>query len=473
VKVNDLLQLNRLWRKIYPYLASQIMEECQRDYGSVSELGPFSGGISLELARSYPRLAITIGDESAELLEHVETQIALSGLSDRITVKRTDLDHLNFDDAEFDLAILRGAFFFLQTRENLLGEVFRVLKPGGMAFVGGGYGKGTPKELIDEIADESRELNRRLGRKRISVVDLEGIVRKSGLANRCDIRKEGGLWITIKKEPVSGHKDMAPVKDIRGLSESLDIQSKEVVSLVGAGGKTTLMFALSRELTAYRKVVITTTTTKIFPPAPSDTSFVFLSRDEEEIVDYIIKNAIGKGHVTIASELLPDSGKLQGISPSLVSRLIELGPVNCVIVEADGASNRPLKAPNPEYEPVIPPCTTLVIPMVGIDALGCKLSEERAFRSEIVSKLTGVPLGGIITADTIARLILHPRGITRGSPVHARIIPFINKVDLAFDLSAARDLASRILAARHPRIDRVVLGQAQLHPPVAEVMYRE
>ena len=199
MKVNDLLQLNRLWRKIYPYLASQIMEEYQRDYGSALELGPFSGGISLELARSYPRLAITIGDESAEFLEHVEKEIALSGLSDHITVKITNLDHLTFNDAQFDLVILRGAFFFLQSRENLLGELFRVLKPGGIAFVGGGYGKGTPVEFIEEIAGESRELNSRLGRKRISVVELEEIVRKSGLTDQCDIREEGGLWITIRK----------------------------------------------------------------------------------------------------------------------------------------------------------------------------------------------------------------------------------------------------------------------------------
>jgi len=266
---------------------------------------------------------------------------------------------------------------------------------------------------------------------------------------------------------------VAPVKTVKSLREALDIHPKEVISLVGAGGKTTLMFALSRELATHKKIVITTTTTKIFPPAPSDTPFLFLSRDEEEIVAYIIENASRKGHVTIASELLPDSGKLQGISPSLVSKLIKLGPVDCVVVEADGASKRPLKAPNPEYEPVIPPCTTLVIPMVGIDALGCKLSEESVFRSEIASRLTGTPLGGTVSADAIVSLMLHPSGMTRGSPADARIIPFINKVDLTLDLSAARHIASQILAAKHPRIDRVVLGQAQVHPPVAEVIYRE
>ncbi len=264
-----------------------------------------------------------------------------------------------------------------------------------------------------------------------------------------------------------------PIKTVRSLRDALEIHPKEVISLVGAGGKTTLMFALARELTQKGKAVITSTTTKIFPPSSSETACVFVSKDEDELVDFILKNAGAKGCITIGSELLADSRKLKGVSPFLVSRVIGLNPVDYVIIEADGASKRPLKAPNPEYEPVIPPCTTLVIPMVGIDALGCKLSEESVFRSEIASRLTGTPLGGTVSADAIVSLMLHPSGMTRGSPAEARIIPFINKVDLTLDLSAARDIASQILAAKHPQIDRVVLGQAQVHPPVAEVIYRE
>ena len=199
MNIDDLEQLDRLWQKIYPYVASQIMEVYQRDYGSVLELGPFSGGISLELARSYPRLGITIGAESPAVVEYLRRKIADTGLPERIMVKETDLEHLIFVDAQFDLVILRGAFFFLEDRAGLLGEIVRVLRAGGMAFVGGGYGKGTPKELIDEIAEESRELNERLGRKRVSREELEEIVRKSELADLCDIEEEGGLWITIKK----------------------------------------------------------------------------------------------------------------------------------------------------------------------------------------------------------------------------------------------------------------------------------
>ena len=265
---------------------------------------------------------------------------------------------------------------------------------------------------------------------------------------------------------------MTFTKTINSLKEALDIHPKDIISLIGAGGKTTLMFSLSRELTTHEKVVITTTTTKILPPSSSDTPYLFISQEEKEIVDFILKKASTLGHITIASELLVGSGKLQGINPLLASRLIKLSPVNYIIVEADGAACRPLKASDPSFEPVIPQHTSLVIPVIGIDALGCELTEEYVFRSEIAAKLTGLSLGEAVSAETIVTLMFHPSGTIRGSPVNARIIPFINKMDLLADLSEARDLASKILEAGHPRINRIVLGQAQLKPPVIEVVYK-
>ncbi len=192
----------------------------------------------------------------------------------------------------------------------------------------------------------------------------------------------------------------------------------------------------------------------------------------EEIIDFILKNGSKFGHITLASKKLVASGKLQGISPELVSRLSKLKPVIHIIVEADGAARRPLKAPNPVFEPVIPQNTSLVIPVVGIDALGCKLIEENVFRSEIAAKLTGMALGDIVSSETIALLLTHQSGIIKGSPNKARIIPFINKMDMGIDLSLAKELAFKILEAQHPRIDRVILGQALVNPPVVEVIFR-
>jgi len=262
------------------------------------------------------------------------------------------------------------------------------------------------------------------------------------------------------------------IHTISTLKEAFGIGAKEVISLVGAGGKTTLMFALARELKEDRGVVITTTTTKIVPPSSPEVTHILISRDQDEIIDYILQNGSVLGHITLASGKSDATGKLLGIKPELVQKLIDLDPVLSIIVEADGAAQRPLKAPNPAHEPVIPLSSSLVIPVIGIEALGQALTEEHVFRSERAAQLTGIAPGEIISAEVIANLILHPLGLTRGSPPQAMIVPFMNKVDLDADLSGARAVAIKILAAHHPRIDRVVLGQAQLQPPVKEVVFK-
>lgn len=197
--MNDLKRVNSLWAKIYPYLAAQIMENYLRDFGTVLELGPFSGGISVALARLHSKLDITIADESSEVLEYLSQEISASGLAGKIGVEKTKIDQLAFDGSQFDLVIFRGAFFFLDQKGIILLEVFRVLKEGGIAFVGGGFGKGTPIEFINEIADESRVLNDRLGRRRFSTTELGEMIRESGLTDKCKIEEAGGVWLNIRK----------------------------------------------------------------------------------------------------------------------------------------------------------------------------------------------------------------------------------------------------------------------------------
>jgi probable selenium-dependent hydroxylase accessory protein YqeC len=255
------------------------------------------------------------------------------------------------------------------------------------------------------------------------------------------------------------------------LKDALDIRPGEVVSLVGGGGKTTLMFALARELASDGGCVVTTTTTKIFEPSSSEAPFLLLETDEEELMRLLLDNLDKHRHVTLATGKLA-SGKLNGISPEFVVELAGLSQVSYIVVEADGASHRSLKAPNPT-EPVIPINTSLVIPVVGVDAVGCRLTEKDVFRPEVVSSLLGLPLGEVISADDIAFLVTHHQGIIKGSPERARIVPFINKMDLNGGLSKGRDLADKILAMRHPQIERVVLGQAQSAEPVIEVVLQK
>lgn len=252
------------------------------------------------------------------------------------------------------------------------------------------------------------------------------------------------------------------------LKEAFNIRPGEVISLVGAGGKTTLMSALAKELSGDNESVITTTTTKILDWQASG-DILIVEKDEEKILDSLPQMLKEYRHITLASERLSAKGKLDGISPELITRIAKLKQANYIIIEADGAARKPLKAPN-ATEPVIPQNTTLVIAVVGIDSLGLKLTEENIFRPEIVTRLTGLPTGGIISLDTITILITHSEGITKGSPANARIIPVINKVDLAKDSTEAEALAYKILGAGHPRIERVVLGQLQSAKPVVDII---
>ncbi len=255
------------------------------------------------------------------------------------------------------------------------------------------------------------------------------------------------------------------------LIESLALEPGEIISLVGGGGKTTLMFALAHELVEAGYRVITTTTTKIYEPTPHDTPLTLLMGKNPLVSESLRKEIDKYKHITVAWERLP-AEKLRGISPELIVKMDALKLAPYIIVEADGAKHHSLKAPN-TTEPVIPGNTSLVIAVVGIDSLGKTLTEEFVFRPEIASGLLGLPLGSPVTPEVIATLITHPQGITKGSPPHARIIPFINKMDLESNSNRGSELARAILKRNHPQIERVFLGQANsATSPVTEVISR-
>ena len=255
------------------------------------------------------------------------------------------------------------------------------------------------------------------------------------------------------------------------LRGALELDRHRIICLVGAGGKTSLMFAMAGELATLGNHIITSTTTKIFKPSRKETPFLFVREGAGDILKTIPDVIHRYGHFTLVERRLPGN-KLKGVSPELIDGLGGLHAVDHIIVEADGAARLPLKAPG-ENEPVIPSKTSLVVVVVGIDSIGVELSEDHVFRPHIVSELTGLPLGGKVTAEAIAELIVHPRGMAKGAPSHSTIIPFLNKVDIPDGLKKGRSLANRILEKGHPRINRVALGHAIREKPVLAVVSRK
>ena len=249
------------------------------------------------------------------------------------------------------------------------------------------------------------------------------------------------------------------------LAEAFSIGEREVISLVGAGGKTTLLYALGRELSALRTGIILTTTTKIFEPEPSPFILQSLFPELNTTKRWVAEHLRSHRCLLLARGRLPN-GKLEGIPPEWMEELFSMNGVSAIVNEADGAAGRPLKAPR-AGEPVIPANTTLLVPVMGIDGMGRPLAEETVFRAAIGSRLLDVPMGSLVTEEIIARLMGE---LIKGSPAGARIVPLINKVDIPGGREKAEKLARRILSLDPHRIRRVVLGQLEQRPALTAIV---
>jgi probable selenium-dependent hydroxylase accessory protein YqeC len=459
-------KINRLWGPIYPYLARFIADlyrkQGGRKEGDVLELGPFSGGIAKELVLLSPHCRVVVADETPGLFDPLYEEIEKTAFAQRMMIVSSPLAPLTFVDQGFDLVIFRGAFFF--RTPDILREVYRVLRPGGLAIVGGGFGPSTPNALIKGIAEESKHLNLLLGKPWMTEKDLTLMIRQASLHEEAEISTDGGLWVVLRKKGDGGQEP-------RGIVQTLALGSQEIVSLVGGGGKTTLMFTLARELREQGAKVITTTTTKIFEPLGEETPAVIIEEDHVQAMTSVKEGLLHHGHVTFAARRFP-KGKIGGVGPALIASMARELPIDHIIVEADGARRLPLKAPGAQ-EPVIPSATTLVIPMVGIDALGRPLGEETAFRPERIAVLTGTRLGGPITPELIALVMVHPQGLMKGAPPQARMIPVINKVETTAGLTGARAVAREVLEKGSKQIERVVLSRLFFQHPIIEIMERK
>jgi molybdenum cofactor cytidylyltransferase len=252
----------------------------------------------------------------------------------------------------------------------------------------------------------------------------------------------------------------------------------ELVSIVGGGGKSSLMFALAN---AWPGRAITTTTTRIFAaqmeqspaviqtgnwqPATGNPAQSLISNLQSPLDQFgqcLIVGGVGEGE---------DREKALGVPPELPGQLLGAAGVDLVVVEADGSRMRPIKAPA-AHEPVIPPETTLLVPVVGLDALQRPFSTI-AHRPELIAAILqerGISIREQLTPEAVAALLTHPQGGLKNAPAGARIIPLLNKAETAEQLAAARQIAR--LALRERRIERVVIGAIQSEQPVREVVRR-
>jgi len=258
------------------------------------------------------------------------------------------------------------------------------------------------------------------------------------------------------------------------IKDAIDLKERAFISLVGAGGKSTLFSLLARELYQKKKRLVLTTTTHMFSSQliSDDKKATLIENDDEKIIEERMKYFFGKRKL---SELIlvhhrteDEMGeKVAGPSPLFLSKCWQLGYADYFLVEADGARGRPIKAPT-YHEPVICESTTDVIGVIGVDALGLSLNERNVFRPELFSQLTGLKMGDKISVKDIITLVFHPLGLFKNIPFHSRTHLFINKADDELKIKFAEKLAVQVLKHDYKRIHNIIIGKGinQAYPVI-------
>ncbi len=195
---------------------------------------------------------------------------------------------------------------------------------------------------------------------------------------------------------------------------------------MGGGGKTSLLYALAKE-NPFGRVLCTTTTHMMDPRlgAHPFTRVIIPCRDRLPLPRK-------EGDICFAAKGREPGRreKVKGGLPLLFDAAGGGITWPLVVVEADGAARRPLKAPA-SHEPALPRETSILVGCIGLDVLGKPLNARWVHRPEKFSEITGLPLNADpIEGRHLAALICHKEGLFKSCPAQARRFVFLNKMDL-------------------------------------------
>lgn len=228
-----------------------------------------------------------------------------------------------------------------------------------------------------------------------------------------------------------------------------------VISVTGAGGKTSTLFWLARCFRHAGRRVMITTTTHMYLPAQQCP--VVICRQPDLLPDAVMRQPLfacyGAWHGS--------TGKCRGFLPREIDRLARHRCSDVVLIEADGARNLPLKAPD-EHEPCIPASSHCVIAVTGGQMYGRRVMPEQVHRWQRFAAITGLKAGDRLNAPALARLVRHPRGMFKGTPSGCRRIWLINRLS-HYEKALATVFTS--LLANHD-VDAVWLGAVGETPAI-------
>lgn len=229
------------------------------------------------------------------------------------------------------------------------------------------------------------------------------------------------------------------LKDLVGLKKG------DVVSIVGAGGKSTLMYSLAEELRWESKVLVTTTT-KIFMPERGQYDFIIIGQDS--------CNQFNKGNgIYVHGKAVSNESKIIGLNENIIEG--EIPYFDYIFIEADGSKRKPIKGWN-DMEPVVISKTRKTIGVISIEVIGKEINENNVHRVEKFIDITNSKKNELITIEHLTSLIFHNKGLFKDSK--GEKILFINKVEGHKEAALTYKILDCIMKKNKNYIDKIIIG---------------
>ncbi len=235
-----------------------------------------------------------------------------------------------------------------------------------------------------------------------------------------------------------------------------------IVCCVGAGGKKTTMFRLAAEHPG-RVGITATAHIEFFPRTLAAIKYI---APEANLLEQIKTDKASR--VIAFAQPSERRGRRAGISLPLIHQFKTQGRFDLLLVKADGARSRWLKAPA-AHEPPVPECADTVIAVISAKAIGKRLTDKIAHRLDRITAVTGLQKNEKIKPHHIVRLFTSAEGALKNTGT-AKVIPLINMVDDHERENLARETAMQALTETD-RFEYIVLASMQNRKPIIDIMY--
>ena len=183
---------------IYIDIAKAIIMRTKVHKGELLDLGCGGGhlGYAMNELGEYTLCFSDIRSEALEIAKERAEEKSINA-----TYIQSDVHDLQMEDNSFDIVVSRGSMPFWDDQVKAFSEIYRVLKPGGWAYIGGGLGGAKHQERIRAMkkANGGPDCCDRSKSKSLSTDEYIELFKKWGVEYKVVENYDEGRWFLFQK----------------------------------------------------------------------------------------------------------------------------------------------------------------------------------------------------------------------------------------------------------------------------------